>query len=184
MKTKWLSTLRNNKFFTYFFRSVFFVFCFGCLATSCNNNSIPLGIVRNIPVYFKNNMLFGENIKTMEEKNAFIVATGLIDTTDEHPPIRVAFVSIDNRLLELTFIEGTRNGDKITDAYYSNGFTLLVSTVAGKADDPKSRYEKAHIRIGNKNGHSEYDVFGRPGYDRPGLYGALRLSTSLLNTFY
>jgi hypothetical protein len=129
-------------------------------------------------------MLFGENIKSMEEKNAFIVATGLIDTTDEHPPVKVAFVCINNRLMELTFIEGTRNGDKITDAYYSNGFTLLVSTTLSKENDPKSTYEKAHIRIGNKNGHSEYAVFGRPGYDRPDFYKAGRLSTSMLNAFY
>lgn len=129
-------------------------------------------------------MLYGENIKSMEEKNAFIVATGLIDTTDEHPPVKVAYVSIDNRLMEFIFIESTRNGDKITDTYYANGFTLSVSTTLSKEDDPKSGYEKVRIRIGNKNGHSEYTVFGKSGYDRPGLYGALRLSTSLLNDFY
>ena len=152
--------------------------------SACSHRSIPLGIIRHIPVYFQNNMLFGENIKSMEERNAFIAATGLIDTTDEHPPVKVAYVSIDNRLIEFNFIEGHRNGDKITDTYYANGFTLSVSTLLSKEEDPKRRYEKAHIRIGNKNGHSEYEVFGRPGYDRPGLYGAIRLSTSLLNTFY
>lgn len=156
-----------------------------CLAfSSCLRKHIPLGIIRNIPVYFKNNMLYGENIKSMEEKNAFIVATGLIDTTDEHPPVKVAYMSIDKRLMELTFIESIRNEDKITDAYFANGFTLLISTTISKENDPGTRYEKAHIRIGNKNGHSEYTVFGKQGYDRPGLYGSLRLSTSMLNDFY
>ncbi|MES2332792.1 MAG: hypothetical protein V4539_24500 [Bacteroidota bacterium] len=132
--------------------------------SACTHHPIPLGIVRHVPIYFHNSMLFGENIKLMEEKNEFIVATGMIDTTDEYPPVKVAFISIDKQLMQLNFMETTKNGDEITNAYYANGFTLLVSFTMEEKEDQKNIYEKAHLRIGNKDKHSEYIVFGKTGY--------------------
>jgi hypothetical protein len=143
---------------------LFIVLGFGCVASSCVHKSIPLCIVRNTPDYFRNDIRFGENIKSMQEKNAFIAATGSIDTTNEHAPIEVAFICIENHLLQLEFIEKTRNGDKITNAYYGNGFALLVSYTIHGFDSQGNIYKNAHIRIGRKNDYSEYEAFGQLGY--------------------
>lgn len=134
------------------------------MVAACSRHPIPLGIVRHLPVYFHNSMLFGESTKLMEEKNEFLVATGSIDTTDEYPPIKVAFVSIDNRLMQFSYIESTKNGDETSNAYFANGYTLLVSYTIHKEEGDKYTYENVHIRIGNKNRHSEYKVFGMRGY--------------------
>ncbi|MEO8173138.1 MAG: hypothetical protein ABI581_08650 [Sediminibacterium sp.] len=100
----------------------------------------------------------------MEEKNEFIVAVGTIDTTDEHPSVAVAFVSIDNQLIQLEFIEKTKTGDKTSVAYFGNGFTLLITYPIPQEIDRTIIFKNAHVTISKKKRRSEYEVFSKQGY--------------------
>lgn len=131
---------------------------------SCSAKRVPLGIVRNIPVYFQNNLLFGEDTKSMEETNAFILATGKIDTTDEHPPMEVAFVSFDNKLMQLNLTENTRKGEKISRTYTANGLTLVLTYTLYQEGAFNASLINAHIAASYKDRHSYYSVFIKKGY--------------------
>lgn len=124
---------------------------------ACKQHSIQLGIVRHTPVYMHNDKLYGENIKSMEEVNAFILATGAIDTTDEHPPVRIALISVNKKLLELHLSTDQRNGLPV---YEGDGYTLSFTDIKAK-DDSSS---EASFVISNKEKTSTYHVYGKRGY--------------------
>jgi hypothetical protein len=48
--------------------------------------------------------MFGTDLNLLKSENAILVQTGLIDTTDEQPPIPVAIVIIDNKEIILRLI--------------------------------------------------------------------------------
>ncbi|MES2371254.1 MAG: hypothetical protein V4557_01660 [Bacteroidota bacterium] len=131
---------------------------------SCSEKRVSLGIVRNIPVYFQNNLLFGERIKSMQEKNAFILATGQIDTTDEHPPTEVAFVSFDSKLIQLNLMEKTTTSEKVSKTYIGAGLTLLLTYTIHYDGNFRASLQNAHIAVSYKNLHSDYAVFIKKGY--------------------
>jgi len=122
--------------------------------TGCSHQQIRLGIVRHVPYYFQNNSLFGENKKLMEEKNEFILATGMIDTTDETPPIIVALICINRQTMQLNLVSRKKENNEFVTEYAGNGYTLLLSSLT----------DQWQLIISHGNVSSTYRVFGRTGY--------------------
>jgi hypothetical protein len=135
----------------------------GLLFCACKRRDIVLDITWHMPGYMENTGLFGEDIKAMEERNAFLLETGKIDTTDEHPPVKVALVSINKKMIQLYFVETFNKGKETVDAYYGAGYTMLLTYYkTGTTTD--NQYAKTHLTIRKGELRSEYTLFRKKGY--------------------
>jgi hypothetical protein len=135
----------------------------GLSLCACKRREITLDITWHLPGYVENTALFGEDIKAMEEKNAFILQTGKIDTTDEYPPEEIALISINKKVIKLQHIETITKEKEIVDAYSGGGYTLLLSNDK-TANTKNEQYAKAHLTVSKGKIKSEYNVFRRKGY--------------------
>ncbi len=86
----------------------------------------------------------------MEEKNEFILATGVIDTTDETPPIIVALICINRQTVQLNIVGSRKENNEFITEYAGNGYTLLLSS---------GQFVIRHEKLS-----STYQVFRQDGY--------------------
>lgn len=119
---------------------------------SCEK-AVKLNILRHLPHYFTNRALYGENEKAMQEKNAFILATGFIDTTDEIPPTEIALVSVNNRTIQLPLGYRIRNNDGVTEEYAAREFRIRLKMPSGS------------LLVSDGKKKSAYTVFYHKGYN-------------------
>ena len=132
------------------------------IISSCKKGNIILDKVYNVPgfIYARNH--FGNDIKSMEERNHFILITGIIDTTSEKEPEYIAIIQLNKRPLYLKRTKENVSKNKTEEKYEGEGYELLLN------------YEKVHkylftsyigeISIRNATGKSVYSVEGVDGY--------------------
>lgn len=118
---------------------------------SCEK-AVKLNIIRHLPHYFSNGALYGENLKQMQEKNAFILATGVVDTTDETPPTEIALISVNNKTIQLALEQRLRSKDHVTEDYRAGEFFIRLEMPSGAL----------LVRDGKRQ--SAYTVFYHKGY--------------------
>ncbi len=131
---------------------------------ACARPKPVLEIVRNTPNYFTNYRLFGVDPKLMNEKNEFILETGMIDTTTEHRPVNTAMICIGHKTTQLTLTDFKKAGDETFITYDGDGYTLILSFTNHQPQDNPYGYEKAHISIRNGGSKTEYEVYSKAGY--------------------
>jgi len=137
--------------------------CFLALL-SCRPKQIQLQKVNDLwlPEYFHNNLMFGTDMEAMTKKNDFIIATGVIDTTDEAKPIHVAFIMMNNQLTQLDLkYAGESN---TIEREYSNGIIHLSLYYAVKKNSQNAIYFEGEALIKKQNQESTYKLFAFEGY--------------------
>ena len=137
-----------------------------CIISSCSSHEIVLDKVSYIPYdyeYFHSNLHFGKEIKSMELKNEFILITGNIDTTSETPPLKMAFISINNKTIQLNFIKENIKSNQFSQEYAGNGYELFFRFPINLEGD-HSKFSISHLIIKHGKLKSEYDVFCESGY--------------------
>jgi len=145
---------------------IYFLSIVLCAISSCSSHEIVLDKVSYIPYdyeYFHSNLHFGKEIKTMELKNEFILIVGSIDTTSETPPIKLAFISINNKTIQLNLLNENIQNDQVIREYTGNGYELLVRYPI-KPEGDHSRFSESHLIIKNGKLRSEYDLICESGY--------------------
>ena len=135
----------------------------GLLLFSCGQKDIVLDVVRHPPNYIKNEGLFGEDIKSMEEKNTFIVETGKIDTTDEVPPLEIALINVQKKTTQLELTARAIDGNSTIETYSGSGFVLTIIGETAKKTGT-GNYAKAKLTITKGKQRSDYRVYRKTGY--------------------
>ena len=136
------------------------------LISSCSSNEIVLDKVIYIPYdyeYFHSNLHFGKDPKSMELKNEFILILGSIDTTSETPPIKMAFISINNKTIQLNLIKENIQNKQIIKEYTGNGYELLIRYPI-KPEGDHTKFSESHLTIKHEKLKSEYEVICESGY--------------------
>ncbi|HLK29257.1 MAG TPA: hypothetical protein VKT28_11820 [Puia sp.] len=104
-------------------------------------------------------LCYGNNAKKLYEENEILIQTGLIDTTDEQPPIDAAIIKIDNKEIILTKMKETKSGNLNIKEYAGEQYHLTI-TDSEKKEDNETMYESdCIVTIGNLK--SEYKLTGR-----------------------
>ena len=136
------------------------------IISSCSSNEIVLDKVSYIPYdyeYFHSNLHFGKKIKSMELKNEFILIVGSIDTTSETAPIKMAFISINHKTIQLNFIKENIKSNQFSQEYAGNGYELMFRFPINQEGD-HSKFSESHLIIKYGKSKSEYDVICASGY--------------------
>lgn len=147
---------------TRYFLLLFSTFIVLLIFPYCKKGNIILDKVYNVPGYIYARNHFGNDIKSMEERNYFILVTGIIDTTSEKLPEYVAIIQLNKQQLYLKRTRENVSKNKTEERYEGEGYELLLN------------YEKVHkylftsyvgeISISNSTGKSVYAVEGVDGY--------------------
>ena len=104
--------------------------------------------------------MFGENTGTLEEKNEILLQTGLIDTTDEHLPIKGAVIHINENEIFLNFINAKSSSDSTIEAYSGEGYLITLSYTEKRNAFNSLIYVGSFI-IEKDRLKSEYKIEGR-----------------------
>ncbi len=133
-----------------------------CLFTACNHEKVVLEKVRYLPDYMFIKNHFGTDLRSMEERNEFILVTGTIDTTSELPPVDVAVIIIDKKEQVLHRSNAVINNNEISEKYSGNGYTLTLDYKKG-AQHLFTVYE-GKLVISKGLSSTEYPIIGLEGY--------------------
>lgn len=104
--------------------------------------------------------IFGHTLKAIEEENEILLQTGVIDTTDESPPIKTAIVHINNREVLLTFVKSEPMSTEANEIYKGNGYTLTLKYVE-KQSQFGAPFYNGKILIEDFVPKTEVEVSGR-----------------------
>jgi hypothetical protein len=136
--------------------AAFFIF----LLLSCNNDQLTLEGIRYTPEYFLNSIVWGENETAIKMKNEYLLETGVIDTTSETPPIKVAFIAMQNKTIQLNFQKQDLSSNKIIETYIGNDYTLILTK--NKKINSNDDY-KALVVVSKSGLTAEYELIGKNG---------------------
>ena len=127
---------------------------------SCTNKNPNVEIVRHSSHLLNCEKIFADDLKAIEERNEILLQTGVIDTTDEHLPIRTAIVNIDKNEVELTFEKSYSIQKETTEIYKGSGYvlTLTYEMTKNKFDNP---IYKGKFVIETNAVKREFEVEGR-----------------------
>lgn len=104
-------------------------------------------------------ILFGEDIKTLKYENTFLLQTGTIDTTDEHPPIPAAIIFIDKKEVILNLVKNQASDNQTNSIYEGGGYTINLSYKKEMGEYYETIYS-GQFTIENKEHASTYKVVG------------------------
>jgi hypothetical protein len=104
--------------------------------------------------------IFAENIKSIEELNEILLQTGTVDTTDEHPPIKTAIVTIDKNETLLTFEKSFSMQERTTEIYKGQGYVLTLTYEENKNKFGNPVY-KGKFVIENNTAKRKFDIEGK-----------------------
>jgi hypothetical protein len=138
-------------------------FLFIILTLSSCSNQIALDRVYFLPDYFTATYHFGRDIKSIEEKNEYLLVTGKIDTTSETPPINQGVISIDKKKIYLNLIKSLTTNSTTTEEYSGEGYNIKLSYK--KSDlNLTSGQVSGSLTVRHGNLTSEYKIVGVNGY--------------------
>ena len=126
---------------------------------SCTRQDISLQVVRETSELIHAKIYYGTSFKRLDEENEILIQTGLIDTTDEHPPIDVAIIHVNNKEIVLTRSKEIQSADLNTKEYRGEGYHLIL-TFSKSLEDNITVYEGKCI-ISKGNLKSDYKIVGR-----------------------
>ena len=131
-------------------------------SSSCTRKKIELEKVRYLPnyMYIKNH--FGTDLRSMEERNEFILVTGTIDTTTEVSPMDVAVIIIDKKEQVLYRNKSDVKNNEYSERYSGNGYTLTLNYKKGM-NHLFSSYEGT-LEISKGFSSAKYSIVGVDGY--------------------
>src|SRR5260221_4640301 len=96
------------------------------LLLSCTP-SIKLDKHSESPELLECRMMFGESISELKELSSCLLQTGVIDTTDEQTPVRVAVVMIGRKYLIMRLVNISTNQGAVQQSYSGDGYNLTLS---------------------------------------------------------
>jgi hypothetical protein len=132
------------------------------LLTACKREKIKLEKVRALPDYMYIKKHFGYDLKSMEERNDFLLVTGTIDTTTETPPADVAVIMIDKQQLILHKTKSVANSNEVKEIYSGSGYSLLLEYT--KTNKHLFTSYEGELEISKPGAESAYHVVGVDGY--------------------
>jgi len=104
-------------------------------------------------------MMFGQNIHELKLLSASFLQTGVIDTTTETPPIKVAVVMIGRKDYYLHLINTKTEENEIQQSYAGNGYNLILSYHENGSYNHLPKYE-GKFTISDSINKAEYKVEG------------------------
>jgi hypothetical protein len=143
------------------FKTLLWLFA-GYVLCSCNREKIILDKVRYLPDYMFIKNHFGTDLKSMEERNEFILVTGTIDTTTELPPADVAVIIINKQEQVLHRNKSTVTNNGFSEQYSGNGYT--VSLYYTKSNKYLFTAYEGKLMISKGLSATEYEIIGVDGY--------------------
>ena len=129
-----------------------------CLLTCCSH-SIKVDVTRQSSELNHCEYIFGTDLNTLKFENAILLQTGVVDTTDEQPPIPVAIVIIDKKevILKLLSQHGVENDT--SRIYKGEGYTLDLTFKKQIAEHNETIFNGKFV-IEYKGLKSEYHIEG------------------------
>ena len=103
--------------------------------------------------------VFAEDLKRMDEENEILLQTGILDTTNEHPPLRVAIVYVGKNMVTLIFEKSYKSGAEISEVYKAEGYNLRLTYEETKNKYGNPIYNGTFV-VETAKSKSEFDVMG------------------------
>ncbi|HLY71698.1 MAG TPA: hypothetical protein VKR53_18320 [Puia sp.] len=104
--------------------------------------------------------IFADNTDAIDERNEILLQTGVIDTTDELPPIETAIINIDNEEIILTLKKSyTENGYSI-EKYSGQNYDLTLTYKRDQNNNGSVAYIGKFVIEINKH-KTEFSIEGR-----------------------
>src|SRR5580698_2007338 len=140
-------------------RRRFIAFIVAACICSCTNNPVIQKVKESSPLLHCEKV-FADNSDAIDERNEIILQTGAIDTTDEHPPVRAAILTIDNKEVILNLKNQVHQKDTSIEIYIGGGYTLTISYKEQKNENGTSTFIGNFV-LENNEYKKEYSIEGR-----------------------
>ncbi len=125
---------------------------------SCKQQDIKLQVMRGTSELIHASICYGISSTKLYEENEILIQTGLIDTTDEQPPIHAAIIKVNNKEIVLTLIKDNNSENPDVKEYAGEQFHLTLKD-SEKKEGNKITYESDCV-ITNGNLKSDYRLIG------------------------
>jgi len=119
-----------------------------------------LQVVRESSNLLKCEKIFADNLAAIDENNEILLQTGVVDTTDEHPPIRTAIIHIDDKEVFLIFERSGMKNAEISEVYKGGGYKLTLTYEQGSSKYGRTIYNGKFLVEGTAS-VIEHEVAGR-----------------------
>jgi hypothetical protein len=129
------------------------------LICSCSN-SPNIQKVRESSDLLNCEKVFADNSDVIDERNEIILQTGVIDTTDEQPPIKTAIMNIDNKEVILTLKKSYSEKDILVEIYVGDNYNLTLSYKNQKNENGATLFIGKFV-IENDKYKKEFNIEGR-----------------------
>ena len=104
--------------------------------------------------------ILADNADAIDERNEILLQTGVIDTTDEKPPIRTAILNIDNKEVILTLKKSYSEKDISIEIYVGDDYNLTLSYKKKENENGISTFIGKFV-IENNKYKKKFDIQGR-----------------------
>ena len=105
-------------------------------------------------------MQFNKDFFTLKYEDSYILQTGLVDTTDEQKPIRVAAFRIKHANIILNLKEADTLNKQIKEIYMGGKYTLTLIYSEKESDKIDGVIYKGNLIIENGTQSSNYNLEG------------------------
>jgi hypothetical protein len=129
------------------------------LICSCSNNPNIQKVKDSSPLLHCEKV-FADNSDAIDERNEIILQTGVIDTTDEQPPIKIAIINIDYKEVILTLKKSYAEKDISVEIYVGDNYNLTLSYKIQVNENGTSLFIGKFV-IENKKCKKEFNIEGR-----------------------
>jgi len=146
-----------------FYYFVLFVYCSSFFA--CSNHPSNLGYIRNvnIPYYVSSSILWGDDAESTTKLNKYRIIRGVIDTTDENPPIHIAMIQVNHASVQMDLIKRDTSDNKIIEEYKSSEYYLKVIFSRKKIPDGDICFEGIYRFQKENEQEPEFTIVGIEG---------------------
>jgi hypothetical protein len=125
---------------------------------NCNQKQITLQPVRNLPGEFYEDKHFGSDLRSVYERNEFLLVTGGPDQTGH------AFITVHNTNIDLHLDSSRTTGNENFELYSGSGYQLILTYTEYKQTERLAITFRGKLIVQQNALKSVYEVVGIPGY--------------------
>ena len=128
------------------------------LTLHCNQKQVVLRPVRDLPEEFYQDKHFGPDLKSVYERNEFLLVTGGSDQIGQ------AVIAVDKGNIDLHLDSSRKTGSENFELYSGHGYQVSLTYTEYKQSEHTPIIFRGRLIVRYNDLKSTYDVVGAVGY--------------------